>query len=308
MSAESPPETPSLATALEGLRALVGSFVCERVRSRGSTREERTVGNHLHSVLGATLRETACRRESGICAGSCEQGRSCAVGVLLECSPRAGATHQSGQSRIPNPLILRPHAPFVLGAERIHFEVLLLGDARRHRDQVTSALVRGLAGGSVAVPVSYVPRTIAWRETGAPELAPAGSAPHSLRLHLLTPLRLLSAGRLLGQFSLEAVARDLCFKAAVWAHHHQRAPWFALPPAIPEQVAVAHVANNTTGLTRAGRYSRRHHRMLPQDGLVGTVELYGVRSDLLRLLGLAEIVGIGKGATTGLGVVAVELL
>jgi hypothetical protein len=54
------------------------------------------------------------------------------------------------------------------------------------------------------------------------------------------------------------------------------------------------------------RYSNRQGRAMEMGGFVGTVEIAGDLAPFLPLLRSAEVLHVGKGATFGLGRIAVE--
>jgi hypothetical protein len=279
----------------------------------------------VHSLLGAGLRAVACER-SPRCAGACARPGSCAYGLLMEPRPRPAAPEEERRAplarveRVPSPVLVRAGWGRWRAEEPLRFQILLLGEAARHRGVVTEALRRALAGGTGSSRLAMRLLRAEWREGGFGkngERGPTvlegargndggssipGSAPRTgVTLELLTPLRLLREKIELRRFDLPALARNLGFRLAAWGHHHQGLPWPATWRSVLDDAAQTRVAAADVRWVRFRRWSSRQRRAIPMGGLLGRVEIDGATPALVRLLRTAQVCGAGKGPSVGLG-------
>jgi hypothetical protein len=183
----------------------------------------------------------------------------------------------------------------------LEFRVRLLGNAGALGERVTAALTNALSAGIGKGHVPVVLEAGEWQPGSMTFEANGAPLPQRLLLQLRTPLRLVRAKRERRSLSLTDLARDLSFRAAVWAHYHQGLEW---PPPwtfIQEEAASARVVEGDIRCVRFVRYSARQRRVIPMIGLLGWAELDGVGPALARLLRLGAVSGAGKGASIGLG-------
>jgi CRISPR-associated endoribonuclease Cas6 len=126
-------------------------------------------------------------------------------------------------------------------------------------------------------------------------------------LRFLTPTRLKAGGRLREDFRFRELAFAALRRMLELAHFHvpgERVDWEIRP--YLEQASAVRVTATDLRWQDWQRYSNRQGRSMEMGGFVGTVEVAGDLVPFLPLLRSAEILHVGKGATFGLGRVAVE--
>jgi hypothetical protein len=168
----------------------------------------------------------------------------------------------------------------------------------------------GALSGPLPVLPPPAPRAPLDAAIGTPEQpapAPAGAASSRAVLRFSTPTRLKADGRLREEFRLRELAFAALRRALEIAHFHvpgARVDWEIRP--LLEQAGAVRVAAADLRWQDWQRYSNRQGRSMEMGGFVGTVELAGDLAPLLPLLETAEVLHVGKGATFGLGRMAVE--
>jgi len=155
------------------------------------------------------------------------------------------------------------------------------------------------APGSLAGALSFVP-------PAAADPKDAGASRAVLRF--LTPTRLKSGGRLLpGGFGFRELAFAMLRRALEIAHFHvpgAGVDWEIRP--FLSRAGAVRVAASDLRWQDWRRYSNRQERSMEMGGFVGTVEIEGDLAPVLPLVRAAEVLHVGKGATFGLGRIAIE--
>jgi hypothetical protein len=144
----------------------------------------------------------------------------------------------------------------------------------------------------------------AWRESRLdPDRHPGRRGLVGLRF--LTPVRLLRRGQPQRTLSFEDIARDVAFRVGSWWRHHQGSDTPPLWPAIESEVRETRVLRASQRWADSLRHSTRQGRPVPAGGVLGEMTLAHVSPRLRGLLAAAQVCGVGKGATSGLGRVRV---
>jgi hypothetical protein len=262
-----------------------------------------------HAVLGPALKSLVCTVPPGVCAG-CHRRTECAYPRVMEAeSPVASGGPIGGGARVPGLLVLDAgpwQAQRLRSGERFTLGITAVGRDPALADVIAEALVRGAAGGlgrrrSRARLVATISRPGLQESVLASGVAPTAT----VRIRLLTPLRLKRGGAILRRLDLQALARDLCLRLAALGHYHGGLPWPAPWADAVEQAGSARVTSSTRWV-EAMRYSARQQREIVTGGLMGEVHIEGAGRDLRRLLAVGSVLHAGKGASMGLGELGVE--
>ena len=181
-----------------------------------------------------------------------------------------------------------------LGSNRVPFELARVR-ARAADGSWLTLFEHGRALGPIALPPSLPPRD--------------GLEGNSVRIRLLTPLRLKARGQLAETLDFRSLAFAMLRRTLELAHFHvPGAPidW-TFRPLLDRAAAVRLTGSHLTWLDW-DRYSSRQRAPMTLGGLVGSLDLQGDLAPFAPLLRAAEILHVGKGATFGLGRIAVEPL
>jgi len=256
------------------------------------------LGSLLRGALGHALRRIGCGTS---CAST---HRDCPYGRLFE--PFAGRRqpYLAGEPVAPRPYVIEPRSAGgdVDPGDPLIFDLLLIGSARELRAAV-SAAVHDLA------PAGLGARRIPFRLVEAREIepvtVPSPGAPASDRLTLrwVTPLRLMSGGRIQRKLALEDLVDRAVQRQEALAHLFGDAP-APVPGGRERWRACARelrVEHSTLRWHDLHRYSHRQRRRHPLGGLVGKMRLRGDLAPLLGVLRGMETLHVGKGTTFGLG-------
>lgn len=282
-----------------------------RFRTDGELRLPAFSGALWHAVLGPALKAEVCTVPPGVCDG-CARSSECAYPRLFESrAPSSSRAPLADVARIPGPFVLHT-APW-LDRRLAPGEDFELGLAVADREgDLVAVLMRAFAA---AVRRGLGRRRVTARLEGwtdEPWVLPTtgqvtdGVPDAVLRLRMLTPLRLKHRGRYLRDFGAVALARDLALRVAALGHYHGGLPWPAPWPEVVAEAAALTVRRRRLRWVEASRFSRRQERMIVLGGLVGDVELRGVRADFRRLLAAGAALHAGKGSSLGLGQLALE--
>lgn len=275
-------------------------------RSASATSFAARPGFLLHSVLGRGLRLTSCLR-GGSCRTVCEEPRACAYGYLFETRAPASSAPLSGVARIPSPLVLDvPWRKWRFDGE-LTGRLMLLGVASRFAPAISIGLERACRDGVGPERFVLALAPLRWSQyllrsrLAREDIARVALGETRITLELLTPLRIVRQSKLLMEFSLVELVRDLNFRVAVWGHYHQQLEWAPRWLSIAQAADQARVVDHDLRWASDVRYSARQQRELPRGGLVGRVEIENVAPDLLLLLRAGEVCGVGKGGSIGFG-------
>ncbi len=294
-------------------------------------------GSLLRGAFGHALRAAVCSMGPEQACASCRLRAACAYTrifeTLIEGTP---PPFLKGLPTAPRPYVFEPGsaAEELAPGDPLAFDLLLFGQAadlsphailavermaaaglgaRRHRfalerveapeaaaggGEVFSRQRGAAAPGALSGPLPALP---------PPALPGEGDAPVRAVLRFSTPTRLKSAGQLLDRFRF----RDLAFAMIrrmleiAWFHAPGAAIDWSFRPLLARADGVRVTATDLRWQDWQ-RYSNRQGRAMEMGGFVGTVEVAGDLAPFLPLLRSAEVLHVGKGATFGLGRIAVE--
>ena len=281
-------------------------------------------GSAWRGLLGHGLRRTACVTRQPTCTG-CLLAQNCVYSTLFE-TPPAAAHAGDGYSAMPHPFVLDidPTAPRTLApGTPFALTIHLIGAAIAQAPYLIHAL--GTAGqqglgsargrfGLTAVDREQTPGNGVWEPVyGArdgvyqprdPAPLTAPPAPATVRLRLVTPLRIKRGGHFLG-------ARDLTAADLVHALYRRLRTLAQLHGGDPDAFDLHQVPRtpDTLSLRPEGlrwhdwtRYSSRQDTLMQLGGLVGELVLAGpALSTVWPALWLGQWTHVGKGTAFGLG-------
>jgi hypothetical protein len=261
----------------------------------------------IHSLLGMGLRAAACMQIPP-CDSSCRKPDECPVGILMESRPPESCVPLSGVARAPSPLII--DAPWQLWEQGrdLRFRVTLIGKTARFHRLVEEVLIKGFVTGAFGArfPITVVP--LGWRTGIMAKDSRNVTAGSSMKVVIKTPVRLVRNKKELEDFELRSVVRDLSFRLSVWGHFYHGMEWPAVWRFLWQDAESVAVVRKSLRTVSFHRYSGRQGRAIPMKGLLGIVELDNVSPELNLLLRFAEICGIGKGTSIGLGRIEIAKL
>jgi hypothetical protein len=272
-----------------------------RFLARGEGRLPAFAGSTWRGAFGHALKRTVCVMRLRPCAG-CPLERSCLYPTLFAAAPDPEGERLSRLERVAQPYVLMPPAagPRQLRpGDAVELGLTLVGRAIGQRAYVARALARAGADG---LGPDRLPLGLEASEA-APAL-PALPGGGRLRLELVTPLRLKRDGRLVTPEALTPadVLMALLRRVSMLRAFHDGAPLALDFKALKAEATAARWARRAVGWQETTRFSTRQGQRLRMGGLVGTLEL--VTAEVPRfheLLALAPWIGIGKGASMGLG-------
>ncbi|WP_369613518.1 CRISPR system precrRNA processing endoribonuclease RAMP protein Cas6 [Marichromatium sp. PS1] len=278
-------------------------------------------GSTWRGLLGHGLRGSVCVTGAPSCDG-CLLSGTCVYSTLFEIPAGAPAN-------TPHPFLLEldPEAPSrLVPGEEYALGITLVGSAITQAPYLIHALTQAGEQGAGAsrgrfslVRVEAEPRlgSDVWTtlhvpgrmpyqapSVGEPDPPPAPLGTDVLRLHLLTPLRIKRAGRLVG--AREFVVDDL-LKAL-----QRRLHALAITHDVDLGHHIAHYPQPGPATVRLSasrlrwfdwtRYSSRQHRQMQFGGLLGELELEGEGLETLwPSLWLGQWTHLGKASAFGLG-------
>ncbi|NJK81270.1 MAG: CRISPR system precrRNA processing endoribonuclease RAMP protein Cas6 [Chloroflexaceae bacterium] len=133
--------------------------------------------------------------------------------------------------------------------------------------------------------------------------AHAARLPATLQLTLCTPLRIKAQGTYLQSVDLFALVQSLCWRLTALSIFHSDHPWTGDHQALLDQARAIQVRSAQVQWWDWERTSTRHAtpRTMKLGGIVGTVVLDAVTSDLRALLVMGTLTHIGKACVFGHG-------
>ena len=299
MEARTDPSVPTaVAQSAQGPCLPAVKLVEFAIRWRSAGRIPEFRGSAVRGAFGRGLRATGCARGGG-CGGACQAPEQCPVAHLFETPPLPAGSVPTRFRQPPHPAVLRVAGP---GTETVEagteerFGWAVLEPAWGWLPAIERAVgwmaEAGLGAERVRFGVEGARTT---------EAAPRAITGNAVTLRLETPLRLQSEGQPWRQWEtgefVRAVVRRVWLLAEFYGGERRHPPAPADWAVRAERVAVRWEDRQ--------RYSSRQGREVPWGGLLGEVELTGVPAELGALLGWAEVVGVGKGTSMGLGRVGV---
>lgn len=301
-----------------------------RIEFHGSFPEGATLptfkGSLLRGVLGHALKRTVCAVRVKVCE-PCLLRPTCVYARIFE--PKPDPEQRAGQVNRPHPYVLDSSPMSREGyaaREAFHFELLLFGSLIDLLPYFIYAVEemgrRGLGPKRQAFQLERVeshgqtlyspeiPQLPATLPTNMLTLEPHSDdeCVRKLRLHLLTPLRTKSGGRLASTLDFSLLVQvALRRMRALWWEFEQQAP--------PLEESRLHAAVCEIETLRSSlhwqelwRYSSRQRSTQKLGGVCGTLEVAGELAPVLPLLRAAEVVHLGKETSFGLGKIGLEVL
>lgn len=277
-------------------------------------------GSTLRSALIDRVRRRACSMpERATCAG-CPMAGRCAYPPLGE--PRAWAVERPSHVS-PSPpagLIVRPPVTrrrVFRAGDRLRFTVTLVGERCGDLALVVTAIGdverEGIGDGRGRVRLTRLVVAGATREAplmdlAAPPLEAMDRRPlegrESVDVVLRTPLRFKAAGRIARDLSARAFLHAVHRRLTHLAVYHQ--PALGALPAPFEIGPLPSLVDAELRWIEERRKGRRQADAMPIGGLVGRFRLEGPVGAWGPLLGLGELVHVGKNASLGLGAFRME--
>jgi hypothetical protein len=212
-----------------------------------------------------------------------------------------------GLTTAPRPYVFEPADDTMLFAagDPLRFDLLLFGQAIELHPYVLLALERSAAAGLGRERFPFVVDEALALPPGPP---PEDGLPGSgLTLRLLTPTRIKINDRVAEPLPFRALAFAMLRRTLEMAHFHvpgAAVDWNFRP--LLDLAAAVRVTQADLAWRDWARYSNRQKTKIEMGGYVGTLHLEGDLKPFLPLLRTAEILHIGKGATFGLGRLAVS--
>ena len=271
----------------------------------GNGRLPSFMGSAWRGAFGHALRRSVCVMRLRPCTG-CPLERSCLYTTLFRAAPDPARGVLSRLQDVAQPYVLMPPAEGprrVIAGDPVRLDLTLVGRAIGQRAYVQRALERAAEGG-------LGPDRVPLRLAAVEPLAPSPRTPTAGRLvvQLVTPLRLKRDGRLVGPDRLTPadLLMALLRRVSMLRAFHDAAPLQLDFGALKGHAAGLSWQRIAVRWQETRRYSTRQEALLTMGGLVGEAELDAAKLGPFReLVALAPCIGIGKGASMGLGQVAV---
>jgi CRISPR-associated endoribonuclease Cas6 len=277
-------------------------------RARRPMRLPGYMGSAWRGGFGRALRRAACITGLPVCGG-CPFERHCVYPYIFETPGGAEGGILADYERVPNPFVLAPpwDEPRSLDAGgETRLRLVLVGRAAEHfplaRQAVAEAALSGLGPDRGPLDLVAVERM-------APQAALP--CPECVAIELMSPLRLVEEGRLVGPEQLRPphLFMSLLRRVSLLAERHGHGPLALDYRALKERAAAVEFADREVHWAEWRRWSGRQRRLIPMGGLLGrlVLPLAGVE-DFWPFLQIAPWVHAGKGTTLGLGAMRVEAL
>jgi len=286
-------------------------------------------GSLLRGAFGHALRRTVCALGRDQACGGCRLRRACVYTRIFETFiEEAPPPFLHGIPTSPRPYVFEPgdDTRYFVPGDPLTFDLLLVGQATELQAYAQLAVERMAASGLGSRRSSFALASIhaltpdgSWhtvfkegrvQDTSAllPCFPPSNGldATHAT-LHLLTPLRVKTRG----QFATALDFRSLTFAALrrllELAHFH--VPGAAIDwnfHDLLDRASDVRVTRSDLTWHEWERYSNRQQTHMVFGGLIGSLDIEGDLAPFASMLRAAEIFHVGKGATFGLGKIAVK--
>ena len=305
------------------------------------------LGSAWRGAFGHALRKTVCVTRLPAC-DPCVLLRSCPYPFLFESRTPPGAKKLVLYPRTPGPFVLEPADPRIDTLDRdgtLSLGVTLFGAANDHLPYVVHALEQagrqGLTNRRVALDLLDVQAESRWigpsgagdeagdmadaRDDWTPIFEPGGSLspvparppapppalPRTVRVRLLTPLRVKRREHFVGvaDFDFRALTSGLLRRISLLTYFFGEIPLETDFAGLLRHAESVPVAGRALHWREWTRYSSRQNEKLQMGGLVGSFELAGADLDRFwPLLWLGQWTHAGKGCSMGLGRYVLEPL
>lgn len=283
-------------------------------------------GSMLRGALGFALKRTVCAVRVKVCE-PCLLRPSCVYARIFEAKP--DPEQRAGQVNLPHPYVLdsspMDRETYVKG-DAFHFELLLFGSliellpyfiyaveemgrrglgTKRQRFQLERVEVGKQTIYTPELP--QLPDPLPDRRLTLDPLPLDGDI-HRIRIHLETPLRTKSDGRLVSSLDFTLLVQIALRRVrALWWEFEKHSPPLD-EKLLHSQARQIEVLNSSLHWHEQIRYSSRQKSRQFMGGVGGAIEFEGSLAPCLPLLRVAEVVHLGKETSFGLGKVRVELL
>lgn len=263
------------------------------------------LGSTWRGAFGRALKSLACVTGLPECS-SCPMYQRCDHARIFETpiDPAAGKMRKYNAAPHPYALLPGPGGRVRRGQE-LEVEVRLFGRSGRDLRLVTDALRAAARGGlgPRALPLAPVASAqVATHTMDAATLAGA-SVPHTVRIHLITPLRLRTGGRLAGVDNLDfgGFFSVLLRRISMLCTFHQQ-PFETDFRALVHAAREVHWRESRLRLVRRARHSSRQKNRIDLSGLTGTLTLDGkAAAPFWPWLKIGEQTLLGRATVMGLG-------
>ncbi len=290
------------------------------------------LGSMLRGAFGHALRRSVCAMGPEQPCESCRLRQACVYPRIFETFIEGEPPPLlRGLTSAPRPYVFEPRfdpadaAPRHLAAgDPLAFDLILIGQAVDLQAYVLLAVERMARSG---LGVSRAPFELDRAEAPTPDGTltlfadgrPTGpAAPPSFpsreplganrtTIRLLTPLRLKERGHLAATLDARSLVLAMIRRTLelAWFHVPGAAIDWTFRPLLDQAAALR--SSPDVAWHDWERYSSRQQRKVTLGGLLGTLEIEDtIPPDLAALLRTAEILHAGKGATFGLGRIALE--
>jgi hypothetical protein len=300
------------------------------LRSLGQAHLPSYKGSLLRGAFGHALRSAACAMGPTQPCESCRLRRACLYTRLFETFIEdEPPPFLRGLPTSPRPYIVEP-----LGDEGqlppggpLEFDLLLIGQAVDLQPYALLAVERMAANGLGRDRHRFAVDRVRWltpdggwseactsakgkaRLTPAPVLPPPPSpSPSRAVLRFLTPTRIKFRDHLAESIGLRALVFAMLRRTLELAHFHVSGAdidWNFR--SLLDHASTLRLATSDLHWHDWQRYSNRQQTKMSLGGFIGTLEIEGDLAPLWPLFRTAEILHVGKGATFGLGKLAIEM-
>jgi hypothetical protein len=272
-------------------------------RAQACARLPAFAGSPWRGAFGHALKRTVCVMRLRPCAG-CPLAASCIYPMVFEAAPDEGAARLSRLERIAQPYVLMPppEGPrSVAAGDPVELRLTLVGRAIGQRAYVLRAVEEAAWHG---IGPDRVRLALERQAETASESLIAPPASGRQRIRFLTPLRLrrearlVTPDRLLPADLLMALVRRI----SMLATFHTDRPLTGDFRALRDRAAQLRWESCRLRWRELQRRSSRQAALLQMGGLVGEAELdMAGAASFAPFLRLLPWVGVGKGASMGLG-------
>jgi hypothetical protein len=277
-----------------------------RFGARGPMRLPGYAGSAWRGGFGRALRRAVCITGFDVCPG-CPFETRCVYPYLFETPGGDAAGILADYERVPNPFVLAPawgDSGTLIAGDTVIVRLVLIGRAIEHSDLAQQAVVeagwRGLGPDRGSLDLLSV--------TPLSPLPPR-TPPDRVEIQFLSSLRLVEQGRLVEPAALRprTLLLSLVRRVSLLAQLHGPAPLDLDYRALKETAETIEFEERSLRWAEWRRYSGRQQRVLPMDGLLGSVvlRLRGLEP-FWSFLSLGPWVHTGKGTTMGLGAMQIS--
>lgn len=291
-------------TSIGSLQLLRATY---RFRAAAEGRLPAFAGSAWRGAFGHALKRSACVMRLRPCAG-CPLERTCLYPTLFHAAPDPAAACLSRLERVAPPYVLMPPpaGPRRLRpGDAVELDLTLVGRAIGQRAYVQRALERAADGGLGPDRLRLELESVAMMKE--PPSPPPDD--HPLTIRFLTPLRLKRDGHLVTPEALTPgdLLMALLRRVSMLRAFHAREPLALEFVALRAMAATARWEHRALRWHETRRYSTRQEALLAMGGIVGEAILAPAPLGAFReLLALAPWIGVGKGASMGLGQMQIE--